>query len=141
MREHRIEDLCDKIIDANATDAAQQLLDAIGAKPGDSIEIVTPQFTRPASMPPAPALPATDDDWVALSAASPQSLQERGFGSWDGGLFLFPGEWYGHIPGFVEVECISGERGRWDAEERDDDVRFGCLAYGVRIGPSTDGEA
>lgn len=107
-------------------------------KPDIEIEIVTPHFTRTADMGPPPSLPATDDDWRQLQSMSVEEAKERSFGNWDGGLFLFPGEWYAHIPPWLEVECISGARGRWDAEVRDDDIRFGCLAYGVRLGTATD---
>lgn len=97
------------------------------------IDIVTPQFTRTPDMGPEPSLPATDDDWRALQNMSVTEAKERGFGNWDGALFLFPGSWYSHIPDWLEVECINGDRSRWDAEVRDDDIRFGCLAYGVRL--------
>jgi len=68
---------------------------------------------------------------------TPVEAQERGFGNWDGGLFLLPWEWFSHIPMWFEVECINGGTSVWgSAMVRDDDSRKGHLAYGVRLGPS-----
>ena len=130
----------DDVIDLNDPDAASKLARAIGAAPGDAIEIVTPQFTRTSDMPPPPALPANDEDWRQLPTMTLEEAKERGFGNWDGGLFLFPGEWFAHIPSWLEVECISGTASKWGDEARDDDIRFGSIAYGVRLGPPLDGE-
>jgi len=129
----------DAIIDLSMPGAIDALRSAIGAEPGEVVEIVTPQFHRSPDMPPAPALPATDEDWGRLCCMTPQEAKERGFGNWDGGLFLFPGDWYPYIPAWLEVEDICGERSRWGDEERDDDIRWGSLAYGVRLGPADDG--
>lgn len=117
---------------------AQAIIEATGAKPGDVINIRTPQFERPTNFPMAPPLPANDDEWRQLSKMSVIEAKERGFGNWDGGLFLLPGEWFQFIPPWLVVECISKETGKWGDKDRDDDTRFGFLAYGVRIGPATD---
>jgi hypothetical protein len=129
------------IIDADDPEAPQKLSDALGLEPGDSVEIITPQFHRTPDMAPPPGLPATDDEWRQLASMSIVEARERGFGSWDGGLFLLPGEWYRHIPPWLNVECISGEKSAWGEEERDSDIRFGFLPYGVRLGPSSDEES
>lgn len=117
---------------------AQAIIEATGAKPGDVINIRTPQFTRPPSYPPPPSLPANDDKWRQLSKMSIIEAKERGFVNWDGGLFLFPGEWFPFIPPWLVVESIFEETSQWSSEDRDDDIRYGCLAYGVRLGPATD---
>lgn len=114
----------------------EKLADAIGAKPGEPIEIITPQFERPKGVP-EPASPP--DDWNALRSMNKDELKKLGLGVWgedpDGTtLMLLPGEWHAHIPeGFV-LECINGGKkvvaGR---DYIDNDIRFGCLAYGIRV--------
>ena len=50
----------------------------------------------------------------------------------DEDIILFPGEWFDAIPeGFVTTG-LSGESKPWKKSEEDDDIRFGCLAYGIR---------
>jgi hypothetical protein len=84
--------------------------------------------------------PVNDAEWKALTKLSPGQAAGAGLSSWDGGLFLLPGDWYNDIPSWLEVECIDGEQGKWGDEVRDDDTRFGYLAYGLRLGHSDDDE-
>jgi hypothetical protein len=46
-------------------------------------------------------------------------------------LWLFPGEWYEHIPEGFEVVTLRFQRERFTRRETDNDIRFGCLAYGI----------
>ncbi len=57
-------------------------------------------------------------------------------------LMLLPGEWYAHIPDGFEIESISGKKTTFRPGKSDRDIRFGCLAYGVRVpdGGEFDGE-
>lgn len=123
-----------------ANDLADAVRTAIGAAPDDAVHIVTPQFTRTRPMPMPGRAPATLEEWADYRTLSMPDLRALGFGNWDGGLALIPGEWHGRLPAGLELECISGERVVVGAEDIDDDIRFGCLAYGLRVGPATDGE-
>ena len=96
------------------------------------ITIVTPQFDRTEDMPAAPAIPSNDEEWRQLKSMTAKEATERGFLTWDGGLFLFPKKWFDRIPGWLKVECIDGSVSKWSFEKRDNDTRFGCLAYGIR---------
>lgn len=128
------------ILDAEDPDFPEKFREATDVTPTGAITVMTPQFHRTPDMPPPPSLPANDEEWAELKSMTVIEAKERGFGNWDGGLMLLPGEWYVHIPAWLEVECIGGEVSPWGSEERDNDIRCGCLAYGVRLGPPTDGE-
>lgn len=67
-----------------------------------------------------------------------EQLKALGLGCWDGGLYLFPVEWYDHIPHGFPVENISGDVKRFIPGTTPRDPGFGMLAYGVRIGPALD---
>lgn len=129
----------DQVVHIDDPNVGDKIAEFIGAKPGDTIEIVTPQFTRQKNMPAPKAAPRGLPAWEALRSKSVEELSAMGFGSWDGGLMLIPGEWFAAVPKRFEVECISGDISAWGDEARDDDIRFGCLAYGIRVGPATDG--
>ncbi len=83
---------------------ADQIREAIGAGPDESVEVVTPQFTRTPGMQGPGSPPATKEDWEALRSMSVEALKEMGLQPWNEPdkegkvLMLFPGEWYPHIP-------------------------------------------
>jgi hypothetical protein len=125
-----------------------ELLAAIGAKTGDTIEIVTPQFERPPGEPaPGNCPPGFMLNSETLQGIAPQVLRRAGMRPWNdphnpedqwdnhwgdhGQLWLFPGEWYSHLPAGLEVTCIMGEVEEFVPGVTDNDIRFGCLAYGV----------
>lgn len=113
---------------------------AIGAGPDEVVLVKTPQFDRlPTDQVPAEA-PAGWLAFLKLYELTGAQLRTLGLGNWDGGLFLLPHEWYTHIPRGFPLECIDGTIERFEPGITDDDKRFGCLAYGVRIGPPNDGE-
>lgn len=126
------------VLDMNDPDFANQFRDAIGVKRGDTINIVTPQFKRPENDPPPASVPT---DWTELRSMSCQALKEIGLRAWDEPkngkvLMLLPGEWYTHIPIGFELECINGKvapHATTGKDRTDDDIRFGCLAYGIRV--------
>lgn len=70
---------------------------------------------------------------------SRQALKEVGLRAWDEPdghgrvLMLLPGEWYQHIPRGYEIVDINGNAERFEPGVTDDDIRFGCLAYGIVI--------
>lgn len=47
-------------------------------------------------------------------------------------VILFPGEWYDIIPDEFIVTGLDGEGYPFKKGESDDDIRFGCLPYGIR---------
>lgn len=50
----------------------------------------------------------------------------------DADMIMFPGEWFGAIPeGFI-VTGLYGEQYSFHKAIADDDIRFGCLAYGFQ---------
>lgn len=135
-----------KTININNKDAAQQLADAIGAKPGDTVQIITPQFTRPANELPACLYPG-DEAFGALRERTPDELRTLGLRPWNksgdpedgdryggGVLWLLPGEWYDYMPDRARLMSISGRAVAFDRGVTDNDIRFGCLPYGVVVG-------
>jgi hypothetical protein len=122
------------IINLDSANAAQELADAIGAKPGDTIEIMSPQFSRTDGF----AVPAPLVDphfWRTLHQWSVEDLKNIGLQVWDkdekGTLLLFPAEWYDHIPNGYTVTSINGKEELFRKGVTDDDRRFGALAYGI----------
>lgn len=114
---------------------AKAIRDAIGAGTYEKVDIVTPQFDRddgkevtfvPASAAQLDALKANAPDWV---------LKDIGMGIWDETPdgqrhWLFPAEWYEHLPAGYKIFGISGEVESFDPGKTDNDRRFGMLAYG-----------
>jgi hypothetical protein len=48
-------------------------------------------------------------------------------------LRLLPGEWYKQIPAGYEIADIFGEREEFAPGITDDDIRFGCLSFGILV--------
>lgn len=100
------------------------------------ITVITPQFEREDGKDSEPA-PASREDFEALREADVDDLEELGLRKWssteDGELWLFPGEWFDHIPAGLEVTSINEETREFDPENESRDIRFGCLAVGVEI--------
>ena len=124
------------VISLDDPNAANALAQAIDAKPGDTIEIVTPQFTREPGAPPARQPPAPFESVRSLDFAQ---LKELGCRCWDDPdkdgtvLMLLPGEWYDSIPEGFMLECIDERPHRFEKGESDNDILFGVLAYGIRV--------
>ena len=122
------------ILNMSDPDFAEQLMAALGVKPGDKIEFITPQFNRTDGV--RPAIP---DSWAMLTKLPKDTLKAIGCCAWnepdDKGnmLMLFPHEWYAHIPDGFMVTDIFGKTEPFECGKTDDDRRFGCLAYGVTI--------
>lgn len=126
---------------------ADNIRDAVGV---GIVECVTPQFTRPPSEPIPAAPPSSREDWDALRSMSVNDLREMGLGVWNEPdlegkvLMLFPGEWYDSIPNGLPIEGLwspveedsctcTREPELFERGATDDDIRFGCLPYGVRV--------
>lgn len=119
---------------------ADAIRDAIGASDEDIIEFVTPQFARPANWPQPQEWAPCKDDFEVLRKFPMKELMKMGFGNWDGGLALIPVEWKDQLPDGLVLETIGGTFETVGVDEIDTDCRYGMLAYGIRVGPPTDGE-
>lgn len=120
--------------DADENEIAAQIRKALGIGPDEYAEVTTPQHERRDGVEPAepPLVPAEFDQLKMLSEAE---LTDLGLRPWDKeeGIWLFPGEWYAHIPEGYEVTNIAGMTSEFEPGVSDDDIRFGCLPYGIRV--------
>ena len=129
------------MLDMSDPNFAEQFRTALGLKPGETIQIIGPQFDRQDGV--TPAIP---DTWGMILHLSPFVLKAIGCRPWDEPntkgeqLWLFPAEWYPHIPAGYEVTTISGEQKKFEPGVTDDDRRGGVLAYGVVINVRQNGE-
>lgn len=127
-------DKFDAILDMNDPQFPEKLAGALGVERGDAVTVVTPQFTRTDGL----MVPVPDIDVSKLPSLPAETLKAMGFAKWDepdangNVLWLYPGEWYDHIPEGHPVTCINGETSPWRRGEMDDDTRFGMLAYGFK---------
>lgn len=116
--------------------APEAIYEATGAVPGDTIQIVTPQFTRTSTMNKVRSVPTPFETVKQLDY---NALRSLGCEPWDDPdadgnvLLLFPGEWYEMIPDGFEIVDISGRTERFASGDTDNDIRFGCLAYGILV--------
>lgn len=112
---------------------AEDFAQAVGLQPGEKLEIITPQFHRTDGLPiSAPDL--TPDEWSNLGKLPLSRVRQMGCQVWEddakGIHWLFPAQWYPHIPNGTKILTISGEEAIFVRGETDDDMRFGALAYG-----------
>ena len=126
-----IEDKCDVILSMDDPNFAEQLREAIGAKPGEPIEFITPQFNRTDGL----QVPKPLMDFAKLPMLAEETLRAIGCQKWDEPengkvLWLYPAEWYDYIPDGTEVVDINGETKIFKRGETDNDRRFGALSYG-----------
>jgi len=124
----------DDILSMDDPQFADRLMEALGVRAGDTVEIITPQFEREDGV--RPFLP---DSWSILHKLSKETLEAIGLRAWDEPdesgqvLMLFPWEWYDYIPNGLLVTDINEETEPFKNGETDDDKRCGVLAYGVKI--------
>ena len=123
---------CDVVLDLNDPDFSSKLREAIGLKDGEECEFVTPQFDRTDGR----TVPIPLIDFGNLFTLCEETLREIGCQKWsepdENGevLWLYPGEWYDHIPDGTTIVDIGGNRELFKRGETDDDRRYGALAYG-----------
>lgn len=85
---------------------------------------------------PTPACPPTE--WESIMEMDGKALEELGCRPFDEPddhglvLYLFPGEWYAHIPVGFQVTSISGRTEGFLRAPGRDDIRYGCLAFGLK---------
>lgn len=122
----------DAMLDINDPDFAKKLAEAIGLNPGDQLEITGPQFERTDGI----TVPLPICDFGRLHELAEQTLREIGCQKWDepdeagNVLWLYPAEWYEHIPDGTLITDINGKTEAFKRGETDDDRRFGALPYG-----------
>lgn len=120
------------MLDMDSPTFAEDFANAVGLQPGDTLEIMTPQFERIDGV----QVPVLIDfsDWENLHKKDEATLCALGFGVWneneEGKHWLFPKEWYDSIPDGHPIVYITGEQSEFKRGETDDDYRFGCLAFG-----------
>ena len=71
-------------------------------------------------------------DFTKLTAEEAKELR---FMKWDkeSNLYLFPLYLVPIIPEGLEVTGISGCKYKYEKDRMDNDIRFGCVAYGIEI--------
>jgi hypothetical protein len=132
MTDDNFTDKFDVMLDASAPDFAQRLREAIGLKPGEQVEFITPQFERTDGI--VPSHPLFDFD--KLPTLSAVTLKAIGCGVWNepdangNVLWLYPKEWYALVPDGFTIHSIDGTSEAFKRGETDDDYRFGCLSFG-----------
>lgn len=123
-------DKIDTFLNISDPDFADRLTEALGVKKGDSITIVTPQFDRVDGL----QVPIPLMDFEKLPELSDETLKQIGCQKWDESdnevHWLYPGEWYNHIPEGTEMLCINGKMEKFERGKTDADTRYGALAYG-----------
>lgn len=96
------------------------------------VKIMTPQFERTNGI--TPVIPDGGIKFFdMLKSLEPEILKAIGLQEWDKGHWLYPVEWYDFIPNGYIVTDINNEDEPFVHGETDDDIRFGCLAYGFKI--------
>ena len=112
---------------------AEDFAKAIGLQPGETLEIMTPQFERTDGMQ-VPVPDMSIDDFRQLATRDEATLKAMGLGIWDrddkGTHWLFPAEWYDRIPDGLEIVSINKKTEVFKLGETDDDQRFGMLSFG-----------
>lgn len=123
----------DVILDASDPDFTSKLTAALGVKPGETLKIVMPQFERTNGMA-ITYRPNTPEEYEALKSLDSESLKKIGCQVWDKKhgvvTWLYPHEWYDHIPEGTEIVDICGNVEIFKHGETDDDKRFGALSFG-----------
>lgn len=119
--------------EASENDLAAAIREAIGADPDERVDVTTPQFERRDGVE-VEWHPKETADVYGLSDADDETLVDLGLRCWKDDLWLFPVEWYDHIPDGTLVETIMGEVEGFEHGETDNDRRFGVLPYGIRNG-------
>jgi hypothetical protein len=121
------------LLNLNDPHFAKQLANVLGVEKGESVEIITSQFTRTDGKK-ITYMPTTVEEFDRLKTMSENNLKIAGCQIWDkengNTHWLYPAEWYNFIPDGYIVTGISGEAKPFRRGATDDDVRYGVLAYG-----------
>lgn len=73
--------------------------------------------------------------YLDFNSLTVEEAKELHFGKWEeeSDLWLFPLYLVPLIPEGLEVTSIGGEKYKYKKEEADNDIRYGCVAYGIEI--------
>ncbi len=118
---------------------ARQIRRAIGVGDYEEVRAITPQFDREDGKK-VYYYPKTIEEFDGLKKAPHDILIDMGLRAWDGAkdgswkLYLYPHEWYDHIPEGYMVVDIFGEEETFERGVTDDDKRSGVLAFGFSTG-------
>lgn len=110
---------------------AAKIRDAIGAGPFEKVKVVTPQFER-TDRKEITVFPKGPEFLDALTTAPIELLKDVGLQRWGCDIWVFPQEWYDHLPDGYKVVDIFGDTEVFKKGETDDDIRFGALSFGLR---------
>lgn len=72
-------------------------------------------------------------DFNNITSEEAKELRFRKFSEEYPNLWLFPLYLVPLIPEGLDVMSISGEKYKYNKEKADNDIRFGCVAYGIEI--------
>jgi hypothetical protein len=152
-----------KLKRSSESPVAAKIRDALDVGPDEEVQIVTPQFERPAGEPPPMSAPTSIAEFNALKTMTDAQRQHLGLRRWGRPededmmtgnsasprksrrpdltgapmLWLFPSEWYDHIPDGYEVVSISYYVEKFERGVSDNDIRYGCLPYGILVRDSS----
>jgi len=73
--------------------------------------------------------------YIDFTKLTVEEAKELRFCKWDteSDLYLFPLYLVPIIPEGLEVTFISGNKVKYERNKMDNDIRFGCVAYGIEI--------
>lgn len=121
------------LLDMNAPNFAEQLRAAMGIAPNEGVTFITPQFHRTNGAV-VNYFPKTVEEFQFLKLLTKQNLKKLGLQMWDGDdhhiHWLYPSEWYPHIPNGMEIVSIDGSVEKFIPGKTDDDIRYGALSFG-----------
>lgn len=124
----------DAVLYMDDPDFARKFSEAVGLKPGEKLQIATPQFERTDGKK-ITYVPTTPEQYAALKHLTREGRKSLGMAPWDERedeeLWLFPHQWYAHIPAGLEVVDINYAVEKFEPGKTDDDRRFGLLSFGV----------
>ena len=114
---------------------AKAIRDALGVGDYDKVRVITPQFDRDDGKT-VTYIPKTVEEFDGLKKAPDDILADIGLGKWDRDAhsihWLFPAEWYDHIPEGYPILSIMGDEAKFEKGKTDNDKRCGCLSFGFR---------
>lgn len=114
----------------------EELMEIIGIKKGDTVNIMSPQFQREYELE-IDFIPKSIEEFEAIKHLPRQILYKMGVRVWEVDkhgyvIYLFPGEWYSSLPQNLSIVTINGKTENFISGETDNDIRFGCLSYGFK---------
>lgn len=122
-----------EMLDMNDPDFAEKFKKALGLEESQGLEITTPTFNRKDNLA-ITYFPKTIKEYQTLKQLNSESLKALGLQKWNSEkgitLWLFPAEWYEHIPAGLKIIDINYKEEEFIPGITDDDRRFGALAFG-----------